>query len=640
VIRTLTPQILKQIGDAHLALFGKTRVGKSKLLEALALAIAHDSLEGFTFICPHGTAREVAERLANPANGCQGRIVHVLDPNSTMAFGANPFETYEESWAACHDAALLWTSSVANHYATAIQETPRLETNFYVLGMFAAQKKLTLIELLPALSLAGESIRDFLLSNFNNHAVSGVLSDLHQLASRSPSRFLEQIDSCKNRLVRWLGDKRLARIFGQQKGLNARAVMDAREIVLIDLSSLAAEDAAFLSTILTCRYFSAAKRRRPNESPRHRFIVDEAAASICDATAQMLDQLAKYGVLGVFALQRLTQLIEKGEFITGALMVNTCKIVFNTPDHESARILAEQLFTGYVDLQEWKPASIRPVAVGNEKVVVRGKSRTSHQAHSRSRAEIDSRSWARASAAMTANMFSAGTSFGSGESASFSYIPPEPLLSPPTYVGASRGENNTRQSSSARASANGRSFSTQYARGRAQADAHADMQGASEGFSENESYVTRYQDLPTQMYTLEEQLHRLTGEIMTLPRRECFVKLEGRAPFRARTADVAPAFKSLEFKSEWLPRYLETTARRSPYLVPADKVDADISARLGLITSVQHEPEPDFAEREPMPIIDAPEDYARDYLRRRSQPTRPTLRILDGGKDGDNSSDA
>src|SRR5262249_12483423 len=159
-----------------------------------------------------------------------------------------------------------------------------------------------------------------------------------------------------------------------------------------------------------------------------RLIIDEAASSVCDATAHGFDQTAKFGLLFILALQRLTQLIEKGEFITGALMVNTCKIVFNTPDHESARILAEQLFTGYVDLQEWKPASVRPVAVGNDKVLVRGKSRALHEAQSRSHAEIDSRSWARASAATSADMFSTGTSFGSGESVSLASVPPETLF--------------------------------------------------------------------------------------------------------------------------------------------------------------------------------------------------------------------
>jgi hypothetical protein len=136
MIRVLTPDILKQVGDSHVAIFGKTRVGKSKFLEAIARAIANDPVEAFTFMCPHGTARDVSEWLANPTNGCQQPTVHVLDPNSCMVFGVNPFETSDDTWEACHDASLLWTSSVASNYSTEMKETPRLETNFYVLGMF------------------------------------------------------------------------------------------------------------------------------------------------------------------------------------------------------------------------------------------------------------------------------------------------------------------------------------------------------------------------------------------------------------------------------------------------------------------------------------------------------------------------
>jgi hypothetical protein len=76
--------------------------------------------------------RETFEWLANPTNGCQQLTVHVLDPNSCMVFGVNPFETSDDTWEACRDASLLWTSS---NYSTEMKETPRLETNFYVLGL-------------------------------------------------------------------------------------------------------------------------------------------------------------------------------------------------------------------------------------------------------------------------------------------------------------------------------------------------------------------------------------------------------------------------------------------------------------------------------------------------------------------------
>ena len=77
------------------------------------------------------------------------------------------------------------------------------------------------------------------------------------------------------------------------------------------------------------------------------------------------------------------------------------------------------------------------------------------------------------------------------------------------------------------------------------------------------------------MFTLEEQLHKATALLMNLPRRECVIKLESQAPYLTRTPDLTPAFKSEEFKAEILPRYMETIARRSPYLIPAEKVDAE-----------------------------------------------------------------
>jgi hypothetical protein len=85
------------------------------------------------------------------------------------------------------------------------------------------------------------------------------LEDLHHLARKLPARFLELVESAKNRFVRWLGGRRLARMLGQKKGLDPRAVMDRRELVLADLSSLTYSDAAFVGTLITSMYFAAAR---------------------------------------------------------------------------------------------------------------------------------------------------------------------------------------------------------------------------------------------------------------------------------------------------------------------------------------------------------------------------------------------
>jgi hypothetical protein len=228
-------------------------------------------------------------------------------------------------------------------------------------------------------------------------------------------------------------------------------------------------------------------------------------------------------------------------------------------------------------------------------------------------------------------------------------MPPQQLLATPTPLSKTLGHNHSSNASTTRGLSSGMSTSRQYARGHARTNARASTEGVSTAKSESEAFVTRFQDLPTQMFSLEEQLHRLTGEIMTLPRRECFVKLEGQAPYRARTADVGPAFKSLEFRSEMLPRYLQSVALRSRYLVPATAVDAEIAARLQAITARPCAPEPDFGVPEPMPnIVDTPQRYGREFWKRQQENSGETsgrpphgeltdrhmrLRVVDGKTD-------
>ena len=649
-----TRDFLANLRETHAAIFGASGMGKSAFLQLVAEASAKDPQGAFTFVCPHGTARAVGERLANPANGCHGRKVHVLDPSSPMVFGINAFETYEDTWEAAHDASLLWTSSVASLYATAMHETPRLERIFYVLGMFAAHKKLTLLELLEALSLgAGDQIREFLLANFDNHAVRRELEDLHYLAHRQPARFVEQTESARNRLVRWLGDKRLARIFAGQKGLDARKVMDQRDIVLVDLSALAQEDANFVATLLVCRYFAAAKRRQPHACPRHHLIIDEAAGSLCTATAQLLDQTRKFGLLGIFSLQRIGQLREKGDFVTDALMVNAgVKVVFGIPEPLTARYLAEQLFTGHIDLAEWKPGTERPLAVGNEKVILRNRSRAAHHAEHESASHADIRTQARASAFTTSSMVASAAASASGSNASFASTPETFPFDTPTPLSQSTGFDRSQTSGRTRARGAGRSFVQQSARGRADAIAHGSSHATSASHGEADAYITRYEMRPTQTFTLEEQLHRLTGEIMNLAPRECFVKLPAQPPVRTRTPDLAPAWRSMEFRAQMLPLYLGNAEKRSAYLVPAAQVDAEIAARAARLSAPPSDHENDFAAPEPTPIADDPDRYAREFWQRISskakdhntQPAgRPLdvkhdqFRVVDGGKrDGDN----
>ena len=480
----------------------------------------------------------------------------------------------------------MWTSSVASLYATAMQQTPRLETTCYVLGMFAAAKKLTLNELLPAISLAGERIREFLLDDFDNRAVRGPLEDLHILASRNPRQFLELLELFRNRTVRWQGDKRLARLLGKQKGLDAKAVMDGKHIVLVDASSLQLDDAAFVMTLLMCRYLAAAKRRSPDVSAPHHLIVDEAASSLCMATAQMLDQTRKYGLFCLLALQRLGQLEEKGQAILDAVMVNApLKVVFAMPEPRAARYLADMLFTPYIDYTAFKIGSERPTAVGNEVRVVKSRSRAVHDAESIGNGTVDVRSASRSSASSFTDMSAWGSGLSQGASASYASTPPDPLFASTSALSQNEGNSNARSFSASGARSRAHGSSEQTGRARGTTASYARTHGTSLAEGESEQWVTVYENIPSAMWTVEEQLTRLTGEIMGLQPRECFVKLPYQKPVRTRTKDLEPAYRSLAFRDQMLPRFLAAAAARSPYLAPVAQVDAEIAARAEHITN-------------------------------------------------------
>jgi hypothetical protein len=243
-----------------------------------------------------------------------------------------------------------------------------------------------------------------------------------------------------------------------------------------------------------------------------------------------------------------------------------------------------------------------------------------------------------------ANIAAWGSASSQGTSASFASTPPDALLTT-TPLSQNAGANSARSLSASGGRSRARSLAQHSTRATGTTIVRARAHGASVAEGEHEAMVTRYEDLPSAMYTLEEQLHRATAQLMNLPRRACVIKMEGQAPFLTRTPDLAPAFKSTEFKAEILPRYIEATARRSPYLVPADTVDDELAARAQQLTAPPTPPEPDFAAPEPTPtILDAPDAYARDFHKRRGKPKTPKspasghprrdrFRVIDGGAD-------
>jgi hypothetical protein len=644
---------LPDFADRHILVVGGTRRGKSGLLELTARASVERSEEGLTAIDPHGSfVRGVRDWLANPANGQTGRVLHYLDPSSLYTFGLNPLDN-DGSWEACHDASVTLASVIESRFEASPEETPRLARIVYVAAMICARHKLTLIELVELLSIGGEELRRVLLQDFDNRIVRRELEDLCTLASRSPREFLSVVESTKNRFVRWLSDRRLARILGQKRGLDPLAVMNAGDLVLADLSSLTYADAAFLGCLLDSMYFAAARHRPPLTGRRHRLILDEAESLVTLDVARMCDQSAKAGLLLTAAIQRLGQLRQRGDFVADALLTNCAvKICFGGLEIESARYMAENLFAGHLDLAEWKPGTERPVAVGNDKVLVRNRSASRHHAQQSAFADTDMHATGRMSATASASLAGWGLNVSHGQSSSLASLPDGVMpFDTPTPLGQNTGQSRARNLSTtgARSAIQSRAQHTTHARGTTRTEATAHATSISAG--ESEAFVTRYELLATATFSLEEQLHRAAAHLVNLPRRQCVIKIEDQAPYTTRTPDLTPAFKSPLVKADLLPRYMRLVVRTSQFTVRAEDIDAELAARTQQLLARDNKPEPDFAA----PIPNAPENvpdpkrgdaegYAERWWQRHPnaddvlQPSGG-LRVIKGGRNVENSED-
>jgi hypothetical protein len=313
--------------------------------------------------------------------------------------------------------------------------------------------------------------------------------------------------------------------------------------------------------------------------------------------------------------------------ILNAVITNTkTKIVMGGMEPDDALYMARVLFLGFVDYVEYKRGTERPIAVGHDVVLAHGASEAEHEAFHDMRADSIMRGRAHAHGITTAESFGSGNATGAGDSAGQVLSPPVQLLGPSAPdasmiqypLSENQGSSSSRSEFEQSSSSQTTSDVTIESEGEAHTVARGQSRGSSRGKSTTETYVTKYEWMPSQLYSAAEQLDRLTGEVMNLGFRECFVKVGNSRPIRTRTADLAAPFRSDYAKRLIVPAFLKTLAH-SPYLLPVSEVDALIAGRATL-PAAEPQPDADFAAPEPMPVVDEPEQFAADFWRTRKLP--------------------
>jgi hypothetical protein len=213
--------------------------------------------------------------------------------------------------------------------------------------------------------------------------------------------------------------------------------------------------------------------------------IDECAEFINEDVAKILTEGRKFGVHLTLAHQDLSQLKREGERVEAAVMgAARTKVVFSLQHPDDADVAADLLFTGEYDLEEPKRSLIRPTVVGMARTILEGAS------HSTS-ASYGSASTSGLGATVTRNA--------------------EGMV-----VGEASNTSGT--------------------------EAQSDTMTDSDSWGWSEGLEPIYRDLPTQVLSLEEQVHRAVARIMNQPQRHAFVKMPAKRSVQIRVPVVRDAF--------------------------------------------------------------------------------------------------
>lgn len=293
----------------HAYVIGKTGVGKSTLLEAMALQDI-EAGRGVAFLDPHGDSIEsILGRI--PAHRMDDVIV--FDPSDeTRPIGLNFLEAETDSQR--HRIATEFIQMLMRMYDPHQMGIvgPRFQHNVRnaMLTAMMAVEGATLIELVRVLT-DGAFVRE-ILPNVHDPVVRNYWEK--QIANTSDFHKSEVLDYIVSKFNRFVGDVRIRNIIGQSKSsLDFRQIMDDRKILLVNLSKgkIGPESAEFLGFLLLQSLLIAALSRADQvreERDDYCLYVDEFQTFATESFAAMLSEGRKYGICLVMANQYLGQL--------------------------------------------------------------------------------------------------------------------------------------------------------------------------------------------------------------------------------------------------------------------------------------------------------------------------------------------
>jgi hypothetical protein len=339
--------------DTHVYMVGRTKQGKSKLLEQLLLEIIRLD-QGGGLLDPHGDlAEELLARLASQPQWPQvrERIVYVDPSRDDYLIPFNVLHTPGESYAIAQRV----LETFRRTWPESLREAPRFANTLLAACLVLIEHDLSLVEL-PRL-LTDAAYRQTLLQGVENSEAKAFFEGRYNQWGREQPLMAESV---LNKVSALVLNPRLRLLLGQsENSLDLRQIMDEKRILIVNLGRVDAETRHLLGNLLMTGLEQAAFSRQDialTQRAPFFFALDEfqdyAAHEGGEQTlGHILAECRKFGLHLLLAHQHLGQL---GDRLHSTLENAGVKIAFGA-GRETAEALSRELFVPQVGATDMAP---------------------------------------------------------------------------------------------------------------------------------------------------------------------------------------------------------------------------------------------------------------------------------------------
>ncbi len=332
-------RVPERLFERHLVLLGRTGSGKSTELVALAA----DDLRagrGFTFVDPHGDA---VARLLDAVPAAQAPRVHLLElAEKEHPRGFNPIEL---GGADPEMVAAQFVDTMRDLYFAHLSAPPHRQLQYLRSALLTLLTKPALDEPWTLESLN----RLFIEPGFRAEVLAGASDPTvtafweHQWPKGRRGASDPSADALISKLGAFLSYPSIRAIVSAPLStIRPRTIMDAGEVLLVDLSRAGGDNAWLFGGLLIARYYVDALGRQglpPEQRVAHTLYVDEVQNFDTSSLRGISAEGRKFALRLVMATQYLDAL---GRELQRSIRANVATLMLLQPSADDARLLRDE----------------------------------------------------------------------------------------------------------------------------------------------------------------------------------------------------------------------------------------------------------------------------------------------------------